>query len=453
MSEFLTIVMAAGEGSRMKSDIPKVLHKANGKALIDWVLKTVGEEKPTVIVGHKKDQVMEYIGDRAQFVVQKEQKGTGHAVMMAEAQLQQHRDGYVVILAGDMPLIERETVEQMKELAKSGCDAVLMTAEVDNPFGYGRILHDSKGNVTGIVEEKDATNEQREIKEINASVYCIKIAPLLGCLDQLSCNNAAGEYYLTDCIKHISKQGGKVKAYKTNYEQCLGVNTKVQLAQASEVLRWRINQEHMTNGVMIIDPKTTYIEDGVEIGRDTEIYPGNSIGSGCRIGSRCEILPNNRLEKSIIGDDTKVESSVLLEAKVGSGATVGPYAYLRPNSEVGDHCRIGDFVEIKNSTIGDNSKVSHLSYVGDSDVGQGVNIGCGVVFVNYDGLEKHRSVVEDDCFIGCNTNLISPVHVGKGAYTAAGTTVTKDVPEKALAIGRSRQTTIDNWVSKRGANK
>lgn len=448
MKDFLTIIMAAGEGSRMKSDIPKVLHKANGKSMIDWVIKTVGNEKPTVVVGFKREKVMDYLGDRVNYVIQQEQKGTGHAVMMAKEELEKHKEGYALILAGDMPLIKPETIDQMKQMTNEGCDAIVMTAKIDNPFGYGRILHDAKGDVIGIVEEKDATNEQRQIKEINSSVYCIKIDGLLECLDELSCNNAAGEYYLTDCIKLLSNKKRKVVSLEADFDQCLGVNTKAQLAQASAILRNRINTEHMLSGAIILDPSNTYIEDDVEIGRDTVVYPGNIIGSGSKIGSNCELLPGNRLEKSIIGDNCKVETSVIVEASVGNNTTVGPNAYLRPNSHIGKDCRIGDFVEIKNSTIGDETKISHLTYVGDSDVGKEVNIGCGVVFVNYDGTEKYRSVIEDNCFIGCNTNIVSPVHVGKGAYTAAGTTVTKDVPAYAMAIGRSRQENKENWVKK-----
>lgn len=446
--DFLTLIMAAGKGTRMKSETPKVLFKACGKCMVEWVLEaSQSENKSVVIVGHKKEDVMAKLGDRAVYAVQEEQKGTGHAVFMAKEYLEQHRSGYAVILAGDMPLITKETIDKLKEVAMDN-DAVVLTAKVDNPFGYGRIIKDEKGNLLAIVEQKDATEEQKLVNEINSSVYCIKIDLLLDCLDKIGCNNAAGEYYLTDCIQMLSKAGKKVTTLCVDFDECLGVNSKAQLAVASKILRQRINEKLMNEGVIMIDPDSTYIEDTVTIGTDTVIYPNNVIEGNTVIGSNCTLYQGSRILNSVIGDNVTIESSVLTDAKVGEGTTVGPFAYLRPKSNIGDHCRIGDFVEVKNSNIGDGTKVSHLTYIGDGDVGSGVNVGCGVVFVNYDGINKNRTVVEDNCFIGCNTNLISPVKVEHGAYIAAGSTVTDDVPSGALCIARERQTNKLNWKNK-----
>ncbi len=445
--EFLTIIMAAGKGTRMKSDTPKVLFKACGKPMVEWVIKACGTNAPIVIVGHKKEDVMAQVGSEASFAVQEEQKGTGHAVLMAKKYLEQNKDSYSIILAGDMPLIKSETIDALKDMAINGAKAVVLTAKVEDPFGYGRIIKNENGDVVKIVEQKDANEEELLVNEINSSVYCIKTDLLLSCLDKIGCDNAAGEYYLTDVVKLIAKDY-EVKAHCVDFEECLGVNSKAQLAVAGEILRNRINKKLMDSGVIMIDPKSTYIEDTVTIGRDTVVYPNNIIEGNSKIGSDCILYQGSRITDSEIGDGTVIDNCVICEAKVGDNTTVGPFAYLRPKSHIGNECRIGDFVEVKNSFIDDKSKVSHLTYVGDSDVGKGVNIGCGVVFVNYDGTSKHRSKVGDDCFIGCNTNLISPVKLDDGAYTAAGSTITKDVPKGALAIAREKQVNKENWNNK-----
>lgn len=446
--DFLTIIMAAGKGTRMKSELPKVLFKACGKPMVDWVIDACQEtSRPVVVVGHKKEEVVAQISNRADYVFQEEQKGTGHAVLTAKEYLEKNINGYTIVLAGDMPLIKGETIDKIKEMAKSGYDGIVLTAKVDDPFGYGRIIYDGDGNFAEIVEEKDATIQQRCVNEINSSVYCIKTDLLLKCLNNLGCNNAAGEYYLTDVIKMLSGEY-KISTLCVDGEECLGVNSKVQLAQATKILRKRINEKHMENGVIIIDPDTAYIEDGVKIGADAIIYPNNIFEGNTVIEAGAEILSGNRIADSIIGQGAVIQASVIINARVGANTTVGPYAYLRPDSNIGEDCRIGDFVEVKNSSIGDGTKVSHLSYIGDSDLGEGINVGCGVVFVNYDGLHKNRSVVEDNCFIGCNTNLISPVKLGHGAYIAAGSTVTDDVPSGALCIARARQTVKTDWNNK-----
>lgn len=446
--EFVTVIMAAGKGTRMKSELPKVLFKACGKPMISWVIDACGNKnKPIVVVGHKKELVIEEIEGRASYVVQSEQKGTGHAVSMAMEHLKKNIDGYTIVLAGDMPLIKSDTIDKIKAMAIDGYDGIVLTAKVDNPYGYGRIIHDESGRFVEIVEEKDATDKQREINEINSSVYCIRTKLLVDCLSKIGCDNAAGEYYLTDVIKMLSSDY-KIATLCTDFEECMGVNSKVQLAAACEVLRKRINTKHMENGAIIIDPNTTYIDDTVEIGADAVIYPNNILEGNTVIEAEAILLQGNRIADSFVGRKATVQASVLTQARVGEATTVGPFAYLRPNADIGANCRIGDFVEVKNSCIDDGTKVSHLTYVGDSDVGKGVNIGCGVVFVNYDGINKNRSIVEDNCFIGCNTNLISPVKLGHGAYVAAGTTVTDDVESGALCIGRSRQTVKTDWENK-----
>lgn len=446
--DFLTVIMAAGKGTRMKSELPKVLFKACGKPMIHWVIDACeGQNRPVAVVGHKRELVISEIKDRADWVIQEEQKGTGHAVLMAEDYLKKHIDGYTIVIAGDMPLVTKQTIDKMKSVAQDGYDGIVLTAKTDNPFGYGRIVKDENGKFLEIVEEKDASDEQKQINEVNSSVYCIRTRLLMDCLTRIGCDNAAGEYYLTDVIKMLSHDY-RIDTLCISFEECLGVNSKVQLAQASKILRARINKRHMDAGVIIMDPDTAYIEDGVTIGADAVIYPNNILEGNTVIEQGAEILQGNRIANSHIGSNAVIQASVVTDAKVGSGTTVGPYAYLRPKTFIGNDCRIGDFVEVKNSNIDDGTKVSHLTYIGDSDFGKGINVGCGVVVVNYDGLKKHRSVVEDNCFIGCNTNLISPVKLGHGAYVAAGSTVTDDVPDGALCIARSRQTVKTDWNNK-----
>ncbi|MGI6175511.1 MAG: bifunctional UDP-N-acetylglucosamine diphosphorylase/glucosamine-1-phosphate N-acetyltransferase GlmU [Christensenellales bacterium] len=440
------LILAAGEGTRMKSKRPKVLHTLYGKALIEWSLDSVAQlcGKPMVVVGHGADAVKRYLGDRAHYVLQSERKGTGHAVMMAKEYLQAC-GGYVVVLAGDVPLIRKETIAALIESAK-GSAASILTVMMQDPAGYGRILRDESGAVCGIIEEKDANEAEKKICEINSGIYCLKTEALLWALDRLENSNAQGEYYLTDCIGLLSADARKVHTYTVQHaEEAMGVNDRFQLALAGEVLRRRINRRHCENGVGIQDVNTAYIDDGVTIGADTLIQPNVTIKGDTKIGCDCVIGTGSVIEDCIIGDGVAIRSSELEQSVVGDGVKIGPFAHLRPNSDIGAHCKLGNFVEIKNSRLGEDSKVSHLTYVGDSDVGRGVNIGCGVVFVNYDGCQKARSVVKDNAFIGCNTNLVSPVTVGEGAYIAAGSTITEDVPNAALAIARARQINKPGW--------
>ena len=449
MSNITAVILAAGEGKRMKSNYSKVIHKVAGKPIIKRVCETVknaGIEKCVLVVGHKQEQVRETMGESVLYAVQSEQLGTGHAVMQAIPQIEDAQR--VIVLCGDAPLLSSETLKEALKINEERKEyATIFTAEFDDPTGYGRIVRNQNGEVVGIVEHKDATEEQRKIKEVNSSMYCFDKKALVEALGKLDNNNAQNEYYLTDVIKIMIAEGKKVGTYiVADKDEIMGINDREQLSVANEIARRKINKEYMKNGVTIIDTNTTYIDGDAKIGKDTIIYPGTILEGAVEIGENCTIGPNSKITNSVIGNDTQVINSVLIDCKVGNSTTVGPFAYLRPNSNVGDHARIGDFVEIKNSNIGNGTKVSHLTYVGDSDVGENVNFGCGTVTVNYDGINKHRTIIGNNTFIGCNTNLVAPVKLGDRVYTAAGTTVTNDVPDDALVIGRVRQEVKPEWT-------
>ncbi len=453
VKQVFSIILAAGEGTRMKSKRPKVLHQICGYPIIEYVVRAaleVSDDLPVVVVGHRAEDVKQYLGDRVTYAYQPQQLGTGHAVMMAKPVLE-GATGYIVILAGDAPLIRGCTLKRIVQHAmEGGYGAVVLSAVVDDPTGYGRIIRNDSGDLEGIVEHRDATEEQRRIKEINSSIYCFDVRLLFSSLEKLDNSNSQGEYYLPDAIEIMKRQGAKVGVLVAeDADEVLGINTRIQLAEVDRKMRLRINRFHMDNGVTIIDPEHTYIGPDVTIGCDTVVYPGNVLEGDTVIGEDCVLYPNNRIVNSAIGNGVQLQASVVLNSRIGDSTTVGPYAYLRPGSVIGNGVRIGDFVEIKNSTVGDGTKISHLTYVGDAEVGKDVNLGCGVVFVNYDGIKKHRTVVEDKAFIGCNVNLVAPVRVGQQAYIAAGSTITEDVPGKALAIARERQINKEGWVERR----
>ncbi len=450
---FTSVILAAGMGTRMKSKMPKVLHKVCGKPLSKWVIdasKAAGADKVCAVVGHKAETVKEVLGDVCEFALQAEQKGTGHAVMQAIDVIKNSK-GEVVILNGDTPLITAETINKAIEYHKNnGNQATVITAILDDATGYGRIVRDNDGSVLKIVEQKDASEEEKKINEVNSGMYVFDAQSLVYALDKITPNNAQGEYYLTDTLEILLSAGKKIGGYAiSDNDEIRGINERVQLNEAEKIMQKRINEYHMRNGVTMRNPESVYIEDGVEIGNDTEICQNVTIKSGTKIGSDCVIGSGSMLDRAVIHDGVDVLSSVILESEVDEGTHVGPFAYIRPNCHVGKEVKVGDFVELKNSNIDDGTKISHLTYIGDSDVGKRVNFGCGTVTCNYDGKKKYRTTIGDDCFVGCNTNFVSPINVGDGVYIAAGSTITEDIPENSLSIARARQVNKEGWKDKR----
>ena len=451
------LVLAAGQGKRIKSDLPKVLHKVCGKEMVNHVIDSIrksGINDVDVIVGKGAELVKERTSDRnVSYSLQEEQLGTGHAVKCAEDFLK-GKKGVVAVFAGDTPLIKQSTIERLfNEHIENKNAATILTSMVEDPTGYGRIVRDSNNEVLKIVEHKDCNEEELKIQEMNTAIYCFDIELLVSSLGKINNNNNQGEYYLTDVIEILKSEGKKIGAVVTEFEETIGVNSRVQLAEAEEILKNRINLMHMENGVTLIDPKTTYIGIDVEIGKDTIIYPNNILEGNTKIGSNCVLYQNSRIADSVVGNEVDIQSSVILNSNIGDNTTVGPFAYIRPETTIGKHARIGDFVEIKKSTIGDGTKVSHLTYIGDAEVGSECNFGCGTVVVNYDGKEKHKTIIGNHSFIGCNTNLVSPVKVEDNTYIAAGSTITSEVKEGELAIARAKQRNISGWVEKKGLKK
>ncbi len=445
------VILAAGQGTRMKSKIPKVLHKILDKPMLTHVIEAAKEvtgRKPVVVIGHMADMLREHLGDTAEIALQEEQLGTGHAVMMAESYIGDEDE--VLILCGDTPLIKGETLKAMMKTKSEGYEAVVMSAIEDDPTGYGRIVRDESNNFKYIREQKDAGEEEKKIKEINAGMYIIDGRLLKENLSKLSADNAQREYYLTDVLEHIKNSGHRIGIYQTDKTEIMGVNSRIQLSEAEKIMRMEINRFHMENGVTLIDVNSTYIGKDVKIGRDTVIYPNCHIKGDTVIGEDCIIRENTTIEDSTIDDGVTIKSSTILSSKVGSKTTIGPYAYLRPKSVLGEGVKIGDFVEVKNAEIGSGSKASHLSYIGDAIVGKNVNIGCGVVFVNYDGKKKSQSIVKDNAFIGSNSNLVAPVTVEEGGYVAAGSTVTVNVPKGSLFVARPKKAIKEGWREKKG---
>ncbi len=445
MSGISTIILAAGNGAEMKSKKPKASHEICGKCMLDWVYsqaEKIGSDKIITVVGDESQMVCK----EKLYAFQKEQLGTGHAVKTALDELPSD-GGVLVVLCGDTPLITAETLSYAIEYhVNSRNAATVISAHSPYPHGYGRIIRDENDKVCGIIEENDATPEQKLINEINSGLYCFDAALLREVIKDLDTNNSAKEFYLTDTLSLLLENGYTVDAYTvSSYEEIVGINNFFELSLAEKIMRRRINKKHMLAGVRIIDPSSTYISDGCKIGADTIILPGTIIENGTEIGENCVIGPNANISNCKIGNGTTINASTATESTIGSGVNMGPYAYVRPHCNIADNVKVGDFVEVKNSNIDEGTKIAHLTYVGDSDVGKKVNFGCGTVTVNYDSTKKFRTTIGDNAFIGCNTNLVAPVTVGDGAYTAAGSTVTDDVPADALVIARSRQTVKENW--------
>lgn len=443
MTEKYAVILAAGQGTRMKSKLYKVLHPVCGKAMVDHVLtqlERVGIDQIVTVVGHGADQVKQLLGDRTTYALQAEQLGTGHAVMQAENILGQ-KDGITLVTCGDTPLFTAETFKQLFAYhEQQGAAATVLTAHTDRPFGYGRIIRDATGTVAKIVEQKDATPEEVAVQEINTGVYCFNNQELFAALHQLSNDNAQGEYYLTDVIGILKQAGKQVGAFQMDdFTESMGVNDRVALANATRVMQQRINTRHMQNGVTMIDPATTYIDTDVQIGNDTVIEPGVVLKGKTSIGSDCVIGAHSEIRDSVIEDGVTVTASFLENAVMHKDSNIGPYSHLRPKAEIGVGVHIGNFCEVKNAQIGQNTKVGHLTYVGDATLGKEINIGCGTVFVNYDGMNKHHTNVGDYSFIGSGSNIIAPVEIGDHAYVAAGSTITDDVAPHDMGIARGRQ--------------
>lgn len=419
MEDLIAVVLAAGKGTRMKTDKAKVVHKIYGKEMIARVVETAmraGIKDIVTIVGHKREDVEAVLKDSVTYAYQEELLGTGHTTMQAIPYLKDKK-GKVVILYGDVPIVRPETLQKLiAKSIKEDNDATVLTAMVPNPTGYGRIIRDEVGHVKEIVEERDATEEQKKISEINSGLYCFDIQELISALEKITPNNVQGEYYLTDVIKIMNDKGLKVGAMIVEDKtEILGVNDRAQLEMITRLLRIRINQEHMLNGVTIEDTNNTYIYDDVKIGADTVIHPNTTIKSGVIIGENCEI---------------------------------GPNAYIREGCNIADNVKIGSFVEVKKAIIGEGTKVPHLSYMGDCEIGKKTNIGCGTITCNYDGFKKSKTIIGDNAFVGSNVNFIAPVEIGDNTIIAAGSTITDDVPKDSLSIARERQTNKKDWNKK-----
>lgn len=455
MNKLKTIILAAGFGTRMKSKTPKVIHKILDKPLVEHVItaaKEAGSDEICVVVGHQSEKVKAVLSQNVTFALQEEQLGTGHAVMQADDFIDE--EGLVLVLFGDTPLITPGTLKDIVSFhIKEENSVTVLSTLVKDPTGYGRIIRDEKGTFVKSVEHKDASHAEKKVNEINSGMYCFNAKDLKEALKLIDNNNVQGEYYLPDTLEVLMAKNKKVNAMITkNYKEILGINDRVQLNQASNIMRDRINKKWMEHGVTIISNETTYISPDVTIGSDTIIYPGTILEGRCDIGEECILGPNTRISHATIGNYVKVEQSTVMQSRIGDHTVVGPYAYIRPNSHIGQQVKVGDFVEIKNATLGDGTKASHLTYIGDADVGRNVNFGCGTVIVNYDGQKKHRTTIKDNAFIGCNTNLVSPVTVEKNAYTAAGSTITHNVPENALGIARAKQSNKEDWVTRNRKN-
>lgn len=434
------VILAGGQGKRMKADMPKPLFEVLGEPMLNWVITAcegAGIEDICVVKGFKGEMIDEYLGGKYTTVLQAERLGTGHAVMQAVPFLEKDTDGNTLVLCGDAPFIDPETIsESLGQHIGSGNAVTVITAELDDPRGYGRIIRTDNG-IKGIVEQKDATQQQQLIKEVNSGAYWFRTADLIEMLGKLTCENAQHEYYLTDTISIALSEGKSAGAYRSaNADIIKGANDRKDLLELNNYARMAVIEKHLVNGVSFVCTDGIIIERSVEIGAGTEILPNTILRGNTKIGNDCKVGPNTVIVGCTVGDNAQINAVQAYDSEIESGVNVGPFVHIRPGSVIKSGAKVGNFVEIKNSTIGDKTAIAHLAYIGDSDIGRKVNIGAGTVTVNYDGIEKSRCVVGDNCFIGCNTNLIAPVKLGKAVYTAAGTTITRDIPDYALAIDR-----------------
>ncbi len=456
MESLAAVILAAGKGTRMKSGLIKVLHPAAGRPVIEWPVaaaRTAGADPVVLVIGHQANAVQRvFRGSDIRYAMQEEQLGTGHAVACALDALAGFR-GTVLILCGDTPLLRPETLKALLTFHRDKQAAVtVLTAVMDDPYGYGRVVRDAAGQVARIVEQKDADPEEQAICEINSGIYCVESDFLFANIRNIGNDNAQKEFYLTDLLALAARRGLACLAMPTaDADEIMGVNDRAQLAEAARILRSRINRDLMLSGVTLIDPDQTYIDFGVTIGADTIIHPNCHIGAGTVIGSDCEIEQGVSISGCRIGDGCHIKAgSVLEDSELHEDVSVGPMAHLRPGTVLGSHVKIGNFVETKKVVMGAGSKASHLTYLGDAEIGRDVNIGCGTITCNYDGVNKHRTIIGDEVFIGSDVQLVAPVTVGRNSLVAAGTTVTVDVPPDSLAISRVPQVNKEGWRLKKG---
>jgi bifunctional UDP-N-acetylglucosamine pyrophosphorylase/glucosamine-1-phosphate N-acetyltransferase len=452
------IILAAGEGTRMKSKTPKILHELSGRTLVDHMLTAARGLKPErliVVVGHARERVRAHLAQTspdAQIVVQSEQKGTGHAVRTVLESVGTI-GGTVLVTYGDTPLLRAETLAALLERhGEDGNAVTVLTAEVPDPYGYGRIIRDATGAVLEIVEERDADPEQRAIKEMNSGVYAFDGLLLADAVKRVSTSNVQGEEYLTDVLSILRQDGHRVGAHvAADYVEVEGVNDRVQLAFVGKVLNSRLLEAHMRAGVTVIDPASTWVDVDVTLEPDVVIHPGTQLHGRTTVAEGAEIGPATTLTDTVVGEGALVRNAVCVEAEIGPEALVGPYAYLRPGTVLARKAKAGTYVEMKNARVGEGAKVPHLTYVGDATIGAGANIGASSIFVNYDGVNKHHSTVGEHAFVGCDTMLVAPVNIGDGAYTAAGSVIDSDVPPGAIGVARGRQRNIEGWVARKRA--
>lgn len=446
------IILAAGKGTRMKSKKYKVLHEVAGKSMIEHVLNSVkqsGVNHIVTIVGHGAESVKETLGEQSLYSFQEEQLGTAHAVKTAQEHLAD-KEGTTLVVCGDTPLITSKTLQSLIDHHEgTNSQVTVLSASTSQPHGYGRIVRDSNHLLQRIVEEKDASDTEREINEISSGIFAFDNQVLFDKLAQVKNDNAQGEYYLPDVLSLILEDGGKAEIYHTDdFDEIMGVNDRVMLSEAEKAFQKRINDFHMRNGVTILDPNSTYIGPDVEIGMDTTIEPGVRIGGHTTIGEDVLIGQCSEINNSTIHSNANIKQSIINDSIVGEKTKVGPFAQLRPGSNLGADVKVGNFVEVKKASLKDGAKVSHLSYIGDAEIGERTNIGCGSITVNYDGVNKFKTIVGKDAFIGCNTNLIAPVTVGDHTLIAAGSTITDDIPEDSLALARARQVNKEGYLKK-----
>ena len=449
------VVLAAGQGTRMKSALPKVLHPVGGLPMIEHVFRAARAVDPasiSVVVGHKAEFVIDRLSDRSsvQFAVQEPQLGTAHALQQVEPLLR-GRSGTLLLLSGDVPLLRPATLERLLATQRNAsAAATIVTAVVEQPYGYGRIVR-TGGRVARIVEERDASATERQVREINSGIYALDLPPLFDALSAIAAANAQGEYYLTDLVAIYRRRRKRVETLTVeDAAEIRGVNSRTELAEVSAIMRQKKNEELMAAGVTLIDPATTYVDPDVIVGADTVLHPGVVLEGQTKIGGACEIHPYVRMVDTELADRVTVHSfCLILGARVAEGASIGPFAHLRPETVVGQQAKVGNFVELKKTSLGAMSKANHLSYLGDATIGPNVNVGAGTITCNYDGEQKHPTVIEEGAFIGSDSQLIAPVRIGKGAYVAAGSSITEDVPAGSLGIARGRQANVEGWVGRK----